>query len=123
VFGVAKSALDRMARDMAIELKPHNVASVSIWQGPTFTERFERNIKKYAGMAQQAATRPENGSTPEYPGLLIAALAKDPKVLEKSGASWINAELADVYGIKDVNGNKVPSLRALRGAPIWGPIP
>jgi NAD(P)-dependent dehydrogenase (short-subunit alcohol dehydrogenase family) len=121
-FGTAKSAIDRMARDMAVELKPHNVVSVSIWQGPTFTERFERNIKKYAGMAQAAATRPENGSTPEYPGLLIAALAKDPDRMKKSGASCINAELAQAYGIKDVNGNTVPSLRELRGAPIWGPI-
>jgi hypothetical protein len=28
-----------MARDMAIELEPHNVASISLWQGFTFTER------------------------------------------------------------------------------------
>ena len=27
VFGLCKAAVDRMARDMAIELKPHNVAS------------------------------------------------------------------------------------------------
>ena len=31
VFGTAKTAVDRMARDMAIELKPHNVASISLW--------------------------------------------------------------------------------------------
>jgi NAD(P)-dependent dehydrogenase (short-subunit alcohol dehydrogenase family) len=122
VFGMCKSAVDRMARDMAVELKPHNVASVSIWQGPTFTERFERNIKKYPGMAAHSATRPENGSTPEYPGLLIAALAKDPDLMKKSGATYINAELGQMYGIKDVNGNTVPSLRELRGAPIWGPV-
>ena len=37
IFGTCKSGLDRMARDMAIELKPHNVASISLWQGFTYT--------------------------------------------------------------------------------------
>ena len=32
VFGLCKTAVDRMARDMAIELQPHNVASVSLLQ-------------------------------------------------------------------------------------------
>jgi len=39
IFGTCKSAVDRMARDMAIELQPHNVVSLSLWQGLTFTER------------------------------------------------------------------------------------
>ena len=43
VFGMCKSAVDRMARDMAIELQPHDVASLSLWQGLTFTERAQRN--------------------------------------------------------------------------------
>ncbi|SHM65895.1 SDR family NAD(P)-dependent oxidoreductase [Cryptosporangium aurantiacum] len=37
VFGTCKSAADRMARDMAVELKPHGVASVSLWQGLNLT--------------------------------------------------------------------------------------
>ncbi|NND49085.1 MAG: SDR family NAD(P)-dependent oxidoreductase, partial [Rhizobiales bacterium] len=37
IFGTAKTAVDRMARDMAIELEPHNVASISLWQGLTLT--------------------------------------------------------------------------------------
>src|SRR3546814_21156532 len=32
IFGTSKSAADRMARDMAIELQPHNVASITLWQ-------------------------------------------------------------------------------------------
>ncbi len=49
VFGMCKSAVDRMARDMAIELEPHNVASLSLWQGFTFTEialRGDRTSKR-----------------------------------------------------------------------------
>ena len=41
LFGMCKSAVDRMARDMAIELQPHNVASLSLWQGLTYTERAQ----------------------------------------------------------------------------------
>ena len=33
LFGMCKTAVDRMARDMAIELQPYNVASLSLWQG------------------------------------------------------------------------------------------
>lgn len=44
VFGTCKAAGGRMARDMAIELKPHGVASLSLWLGLTFTERAYRNI-------------------------------------------------------------------------------
>lgn len=44
VFGTCKAAVDRMARDMAVELKPYNVASISLWQGLTFTERANRNL-------------------------------------------------------------------------------
>lgn len=35
IFGMCKAAVDRMARDMAIEFQPHNVASISLWQGLT----------------------------------------------------------------------------------------
>src|SRR3546814_21004896 len=38
IFGTSKSAADRMARVMAIELQPHNVASITLWQGLTLTE-------------------------------------------------------------------------------------
>jgi len=41
IFGTCKTAVDRMARAMAIELKPHHVASLSLWLGLTFTARAE----------------------------------------------------------------------------------
>jgi NAD(P)-dependent dehydrogenase (short-subunit alcohol dehydrogenase family) len=122
VFGTAKSAVDRMARDMAVELEPHGVASVALWQGLTFTERAERNLTDVPGLAGQAATRPANGCSPEFPGRVIAALATDPDVLDRSGGTFITAELAEDYGITDIDGRTIPSLRATRGSPIWSPI-
>jgi len=48
IFGTTKSATDRMARDMAIELKPYRVASISLWQGLTMTELAKRNLANSA---------------------------------------------------------------------------
>jgi NAD(P)-dependent dehydrogenase (short-subunit alcohol dehydrogenase family) len=109
IFGTCKSATDRMARDMAIELKPHQVASLSLWQGFTYTER--------ASQLNSAA-----GTSVEFPGRIIAALARDAEIMKRSGGTFIAAELAQEYGITDIDGRVIPSLRAQRGAPIWMPV-
>jgi len=62
------------------------------------------------------------GSSPEFPGRVIAALATDPGLMQKTGGTFINAELAQDYGVTDIDGRAIPSLRAERGAPIWGPV-
>ena len=120
IFGTAKSATDRMARDMAIELKPHNVASLSLWQGFTYTERANENLKTVPGMASQLNSAA--GTSVEFPGRVIAALAADPEVLARTGGTFINAELAAEYGVTDIDGRTIPSLRAERGAPLWAPV-
>jgi len=120
LFGTCKTATDRMARDMAVELKPHNVASLSLWQGFTYTERAQENLKKVDGMAAQLNSAA--GSSVEFPGRVIAALATDPDIMKRTGGTFISAELAQEYGVSDVDGRVIPSLRAQRGAPIWAPI-
>jgi NAD(P)-dependent dehydrogenase (short-subunit alcohol dehydrogenase family) len=122
VFGTCKSAVDRMARDMAIELQPHNVASISLWQGLTFTERAHRNLAANPAMKEKTVTNPLIGSSVEHPGRVIAALATDPKIMNRSGGTFITAEVAQDYGITDIDGKVIPSLRAERGSPIWRPI-
>lgn len=122
VFGLCKAAVDRMARDMAVELHPFGVTSLSLWQGLTFTERAKRNLGRHPEMTTSTVTDPNAGCSPEFPGRVIAALAVDDELLGKSGGTFIAAELAREYGITDVDGNVVPSLRAERGAPIWRPV-
>jgi NAD(P)-dependent dehydrogenase (short-subunit alcohol dehydrogenase family) len=120
VFGTCKAATDRMARDMAIELKPHQVASLSLWQGFTYTERAQQNLKTVSGMASQLNSAA--GTSVEFPGRIIAALARDAEIMKRSGGTFIGAELAQEYGITDIDGRVIPSLRAQRGAPIWMPV-
>ena len=120
IFGTTKTATDRMARDMAIELKPHGVCSISLWQGFTYTERAQENLKTVPGMASQLNSAV--GSSVEFPGRIIAALAADPQVVRHSGGTFIAAELAEQYGVTDTDGRRIPSLREERGAPIFRPV-
>jgi len=122
VFGMCKAAVDRMARDMAIELQPHNVASISLWQGLTLTERAQANLARNPEMTKATVTNPAVACSPEFPGRVIAALATDPQLMRRSGGTFITAELAAEYGITDLDGKVIPSLRAQRGSPIWKPI-
>jgi NAD(P)-dependent dehydrogenase (short-subunit alcohol dehydrogenase family) len=122
IFGMCKSAVDRMARDMAIELEPYQVASLSLWQGLTYTERAQRNLAQNPEMKNVTVTNPAVGCSPEFPGRVIAALAADPEVMKRSGGTFITAELAMDYGITDIDGKVIPSLRAERGSPIWPAI-
>ena len=119
VFGTTKTATDRMMRDMAKELEGTGVSAVSLWQGFTYTERAQENLKNVPGMASQLNSA--IGSSPEFPGRVIAALAADPNVSAKSGGSLINAELAAEYGLTDIDGRTIPHSRETRGNPLWAP--
>ncbi|GGC06175.1 short-chain dehydrogenase [Novosphingobium endophyticum] len=121
IFGTAKAAVDRMSRDMAIELEPCNVASVSLWQGLTLTEKARHNLAQMADRMTASVTG-QTGSSVEHPGRVIAAMAADPRIMKRSGATYITAELADEYGITDIDGRRIESMREKRGAPLWGPI-
>lgn len=121
VFGTSKSAVDRMARDMAIELEPHNVASLTLWQGLTLTEKARDNLAKMGDKMTRSITSMQ-GSSVEHPGRVIAALAADPEVMKRSGGEFITAELAQEYGVRDIDGSVIASARATRGSPIWKPI-
>lgn len=121
VFGTSKTAVGRMSRDMAIELKPHNIVALTLWQGLTLTEKARDNLAKMADKMTASVTS-QAGSSTEHPGRVIAALAADPEVMKRSGGEFITAELAQEYNITDIDGTIIPSVRALRGSPVWKPI-
>ena len=121
VFGTSKSAVDRMARDMAIELEPHNVASLVMWQGLTLTEKAQHNLEASKEKMTASITN-MTGSSVEHPGRVVAALAADPEIMKRSGGEFVTTELAIEYGITDVDGRVIPSARDSRGSPIWKPI-
>jgi len=92
-YGVGKAALDKLAADMAVELRPHNVASISVWPGFTRTEEVVGEPGLYPDLSRSVA--------PIFNGRALAALAADPNVMEKTGTHITVKELAAEYGFTD----------------------
>jgi NAD(P)-dependent dehydrogenase (short-subunit alcohol dehydrogenase family) len=113
-YGAQKAGLDKFAADMAVDLRPHNVAAVSLWLGPQLTERTAVAARS---RPQQYAEFLRNGETPQFNGRIIHALAHDPELLSLSGQTLISAEAAARYGITEQGGRAPPSYRELLGAP------
>ena len=99
IYGVSKAATDKMTRDMAHELRPHGVAIVSLYPGLVRTESV-------MAAAKEGWFDLSNSESPEFTGLVIAALARDPAAMERSGEVVIGAALAAHYGIRDVDGKQ-----------------
>jgi len=118
-YGVGKAACDRLAADMAVELKSENITSVAIWPGIVGTELFSQFAEQMQGEdnldPQQSVLRDRyNWETPLLTGRVIAALASDPNPLPLTGKVQIVAELARRYKIKDQDGTLPASLRSLK---------
>ncbi len=114
-FGVQKSGVDRMARDMAHELQPFGIAAVSIWPGYIKSEKLAAQPDRVPpALAKLIA---ERGETPIFAGRAVAALASDPGVMAKSGQILLASELAAEYGFTDIDG-KVPPPPSRDPAPL-----
>ncbi len=112
-YGATKAGLDKLTFDMAQDFKPYGVAVVSVWPGPTATERAVDLISKLPGGAQIL----ERSETPKFSGLAIASLYSDPCLMSKSGSVVIAAEAALEYGYTDLDGKQPVSLREQKGDP------
>lgn len=95
-YGVCKAGVDRMAKDMSIELKDHAVAALSLWPGAVKTE-FILDAVASGAAAFDLAT----AESPRFTGRCVAALAMDPDVMEKSGGVFEVSELAKEYRFSD----------------------
>lgn len=86
-YGMGKSAISRLNRDVAIELKPHNVAVVALWPNGHTKDPPE---------------------TPRYNGRGVVALATDAQRMRHTGQYFWTAQLAKDYGFTDEFGNHHP---------------
>ena len=96
-YCTAKAADDRMAQAMAFELRPHNVAVVSLYPGLVRTEAVMKSAEFFDL---------SNSESPQFVGRAAAALAADPNVLEKSGSVLVAAQVALDYGFTDIDGRQ-----------------
>ncbi|MFE3293334.1 SDR family NAD(P)-dependent oxidoreductase [Rhodococcus sp. NPDC059234] len=110
LYGMSKAGLDKMAADMAVELKGTGVTTLSFWPGLVRNERMVASgMKSFEGFSL------DDAETPEFIGRVVVALANDPKVGERSGRTLITAETALEYGVIDVDGRQPVSHRAAFG--------
>ncbi|MGW5316814.1 SDR family NAD(P)-dependent oxidoreductase [Nocardia thailandica] len=112
VYGVAKTALDRLTADLAHDLEGTGATAVSIWPGIVDTELLQ--LVPAGPDGRREVTLPGEGTfdldaaeTPRFPGRAVVALAADPDRLARGGQVWRVADLALAYGFADVDG-RVP---------------
>ncbi|HJR79577.1 MAG TPA: SDR family NAD(P)-dependent oxidoreductase [Anaerolineales bacterium] len=96
-YGAAKAAVDKMTADMAHEAKDFNIAVVSLYPGLVRTESVLRAAENFDM---------SNSESPQFTGRVIAALANDPNLMNRTGKVWVGASLAEEYGIQDIDGKR-----------------
>ncbi|MEM7555021.1 MAG: SDR family NAD(P)-dependent oxidoreductase [Cyanobacteria bacterium P01_A01_bin.84] len=120
-YGAGKAACDRLATDMAVELKSSNITSISLWPGIVGTEHISQIASE---VSREDNNDPMslvfqdkyNWETPLLTGRVIAKLADEANIISHTGKVHIVAELAQKYGVVDKDGNLPASLRSLRFA-------
>ena len=94
-YGVSKAATDKMAADMATELKHHSVTVVSLYPGMVRTEKV-MEAAQWLDLS--------NSESPEFIGRAVAALATDADAMRHTGRMLVAAALAQEYGFTDIDG-------------------
>ncbi|MFE6924456.1 SDR family NAD(P)-dependent oxidoreductase [Nocardia sp. NPDC057663] len=109
VYGVGKTALDRLTADLAHDLDGTGATAISIWPGIVDTELLQLVPADEQGRRQ--VTLPGEGTfdlnaaeTPRFSGRAVVALAADPDRTVRAGTACKVADLAEAYGFTDVDG-------------------
>ncbi|KAK3587662.1 hypothetical protein CHS0354_042446 [Potamilus streckersoni] len=110
--------------DCGLELRKHNVAFVSLWQGTVRTENLRHILlavdisdqKVIRSMNEMERAQPlfENGDSTEFSGKCIVGLATDPNVMKKSGKILLTCDLGEDYGFLDKGGRKPFHMRQFK---------
>ena len=93
-YGIGKAAVDRMAKDMAVEFQPFGVTCVSLWPGVVRTEYIEKTH------AEGTVPFPiDNAESPRFSGRAVVAFASDPKRMERTGPSTTSKVALAVFPV------------------------
>jgi NAD(P)-dependent dehydrogenase (short-subunit alcohol dehydrogenase family) len=97
IYGISKAATDKLTADIARELRPHNVAAVSLYPGLVRTESV-------IAAAKAGAFNLDNSESPEFQGLVAAALYDGSNLMTRSGNVLVTAAIARELGVNDIDG-------------------
>src|SRR5258708_2842362 len=107
---------------MAEDLLKHRVAAVAIAPGFLRSEVMLDHFGVTEANWRDGAKKDPNflhSETPFFVGRAIAALAADPKVLEKSGGLFSSWGLAKEYGFTDMHGSQPDLADMFSSSPDW----
>ena len=109
-YDIAKTAVNRLAYAMALELRPHGIAAVALSPGWMRTEAV---LRAYNTDEEHWHQIPDLARTesPQYIGRAVAALTADPNVMEKTGRILTVGDLAREYGFTDHDRRQAPAYR------------
>src|SRR5438874_4354102 len=102
-----KAALKVLALNWAAEIKPHGVAVLAITPGFLRSESMLQGFGVTEANWRDAGKKDPNflqSESPLFVGRAIAALAGDPKVMDRTGMLVSSWELARDYGFTDYDG-------------------
>ena len=100
-YGVGKAGCDRMAADCAFELRKANVAMISLGPGPVKTEYISENLDKSESKMKDVF---EKGESIEFAGKVVAQLAAETNIMDRTGKIINTSDVAKQYGIVDIDG-------------------
>jgi NAD(P)-dependent dehydrogenase (short-subunit alcohol dehydrogenase family) len=112
---VVKLALKGLALNMAAELAPHGVAAVAITPGFLRSESMLQHCGVTEANWRDYGRKDKNfleSESPLFVGRAVAALAQDPRILDRSGQLLSSWELSAEYGFTDYDGRR----------PDWGKL-
>lgn len=117
-YGVGKAGVDRLARDMNIEMKPHNVECVSLYPGIVRTEMMASFLDSGKWREKSGFGTPMRFvESPLLSGRVVAELYKNRDGFrgQQAGKVCVTAEVAKRYGIVDPRTGEIPpSIRSLK---------
>ena len=109
-YDLSKHTISRLVWAMAHELRDRGIAVLAVAPGFMRTERVTEAFRRAGAIA--ALDGPGGPKeTPVYLGRAIAALAADPRALERSGHLLEAGTLAQEYGFTDADGTQPAPFR------------
>ncbi|MGA1762642.1 MAG: SDR family NAD(P)-dependent oxidoreductase [Gammaproteobacteria bacterium] len=115
IYGSQKAGIDKMAFDMAYDLKELGVTAVSMWSGIVKDEKTQK-VSEIHG--EQYAQFLKGAASQTFAGKVIHAFYEDDERHASTGETLIIAELGNKYGITNEDGSEVRSDRTMLGGPV-----
>jgi NAD(P)-dependent dehydrogenase (short-subunit alcohol dehydrogenase family) len=108
-YDLEKALNIRLARSLALQLRPHKIAVVSLTPGFLRSEEMLEHFGVTEATWREAIKHDKYfaySETPFYVGRAVVALACDKKVMQKSGQSLDSGKLAREYDFTDIDGTQ-----------------